>query len=226
MWKFVLRGATLAGTAIATMMGLSLPLALAQTSPVTPSQCPSRPAWTQGYRFYELIPLGQSRQARVNNQVANVRRGAGFAAPIAFTLPQGSTVTITGETWDSGCNQWMQVITNQGSFWMHGNTLATGTSPPTTLTRVRQACPQAPWTEGYHLYELIALAEAQYRPSLVTGRSAPLRDGAGFDAREVGRLQRGTLLIVIGEAWDHGCNQWMRVQVSGDRHWIHGHAIQ
>jgi hypothetical protein len=31
---------------------------------------------------------------------------------------------------------------------------------------------------------------------------------------------------VTGEAWDSACNQWMQVQVEGDRNWVSGKHIQ
>ncbi len=91
--------------------------------PVT-SMCPEA-TWAAGYAIGELIPLAQ-RQYKVGlitNGPSNVRSGAGFESPVLFTLNAGEQVTIAGEAWDIGCNQWMYVIVNSQFYWMHGSQL-------------------------------------------------------------------------------------------------------
>jgi uncharacterized protein YraI len=241
MFKPILTGVS-ACAAILTTAGLAQHLADAQQPPVAPINCPSKPTWAAGFTFYERIPLGegQFKTATVNADLANVRQGVGLESPKVFTLNRGATVTITGEAWDRGCNQWMEVSTDEGTRWIHGDLLLlqdsqfnVGPIDPLeeplaapALPFITTQCLNAGWTEGFRFYELIALAEGQYRPSVVTGNGVRLRAGVGFDAPEVQTLSKGTPIIVTGEAWDSGCNQWMQVQVNGGRHWVSGRHIQ
>jgi len=83
----------------------------------------------------------------------------------------------------------MEITTAEGSRWIHGNLLAiqdnlinVGPVDPVEVALPEQPlitsqCPQAVWTEGFRFYELIALAERQYRPSVVTGNGVYLRAG-------------------------------------------------
>lgn len=239
MFKPIVTGVS-ASAAILTAAGLAQHLADAQEPPIAPINCPSQPTWTAGFTFYERILLadGQFKTATVNADAAKVHQGAGLASPTAFTLNRGATVTVIGEAWDRGCNQWMEITTAEGNRWIHGNLLAIQDNPinvgpvdPVEVALPEQPlitsqCPQAVWTEGFRFYELIALAERQYRPSVVTGNGVYLRAGVGFEAPEVAALDQGTPVIVTGEAWDSGCHQWMQVQVDGKRHWVSGDLIQ
>jgi SH3-like domain-containing protein len=222
-----------------------------------PSQCPGQPDWTVGFQFDELIPLGKSqyKAALINGDRVNVRPRHGTADNIpTFTLSAGDPVTVTGETWTAQCEQWMRVNTDRGSnYWIRGDYIALqepaaiggpkelpetppGAEPefslPPEQVLITSQCPEATWTEGFRFYELIELARWQYRPSSVVASEVNLRDGVGFEAAIVQQLPQGTPLVVTGEAWDGGCNQWMRVRIeapglAGDRHyWVSGRYIQ
>ncbi|MEM9809423.1 MAG: SH3 domain-containing protein, partial [Cyanobacteria bacterium P01_D01_bin.56] len=88
------------------------------------AQCPQA-TWTNGYRIGELISLhsSQYKPAVVSRDLSRVRAGAGFSSRIIFTMNPGEQVTVTGEAWDIGCNQWMQVIVGEGSYWIHADNL-------------------------------------------------------------------------------------------------------
>ncbi|HSM81783.1 MAG TPA: SH3 domain-containing protein [Nodosilinea sp.] len=242
MSKPIVTGVT-ACAAILTAAGLAQHLASAQVQPpLVPSQCPGQPSWTAGFAFHERIPLGdgQSKTATVNADFANVRQGAGMDSPVAFTLNRGASVTIAGEAWDRGCNQWIEITTEEGSRWIHGDLLllqetqiAVGPIDPLAepiapiaQPLITSQCPNASWMQGFRFYELMALTEGDYRPSVVLGNNVRLRSGVGFDAPELQQLSKGTPLIVTGEAWDSGCNQWMQVQVNGSRSWVSGKLIE
>ncbi|HSM81524.1 MAG TPA: SH3 domain-containing protein, partial [Nodosilinea sp.] len=203
--------------------------------------------WAGEALIDELIPLAptQYKRAVVTSDGVNVRERHGLDSKAPFTLNRGAQVEIMGETFDSNCEQWVQVTTDRelGIFWINGKFLAepaaTATGPgdddpvpivelntPPEQTLITAVCPDAPWTTGFYFFELIALAEEDYRPSKVMGDDVRLRSGVGFDAAEVGRLSKGTPLIVTGEAWDSGCNQWMQVQVNGSRSWVSGKLIE
>ena len=113
------------GITVCAAVLLSTGVAHATNPPVT-EVCPEA-TWADGYRLWELmaLPEDQYKRAEVIGDPSNVRRGAGFESEVAFTLGAGSQVTITGETWDGGCNQWMQVQIGVGDeiYWMHGNLL-------------------------------------------------------------------------------------------------------
>ncbi len=96
--------------------------AQAQT-PVT-QQCPQA-TWMAGYQIWELMPLApnQYKTATVTGSAVNVRQGAGFDSVVVFTLPFDYQVTITGESWDLACNQWMRIRIGTQDYWMHGDYL-------------------------------------------------------------------------------------------------------
>lgn len=88
MFKPCMTGVT-ACAAILTAAGLAQRMANAQVqAPQLPIQCAGQPLWTEGYQFFELIPAaaGELKSATVSASTANVRRGAGMDADIAFTL--------------------------------------------------------------------------------------------------------------------------------------------
>ena len=192
--------------------------------------------WVGTALIGELIPLApdQYKTATVTGNGVNVRDRPGKDANAPFTFNQGAPVEIMGETFDGNCDQWMQVTTDRepGIFWIHGDFLQNqpiGDDLPPALPAqalITMTCNNAAWTEGFQFYELIALAESQYKPATVTENNVRLRSGVGFDAPEVRRLSQGTPVIITGEAWDTGCNQWMQVQVDGRRSWISGNYIQ
>lgn len=206
--------------------------------------------WAGDHLIGELISLapGQYKAAVVTGNGVNVRDRPGRDANAPFTLNQGSTVMVMGETFDNNCDQWMQVTTDRqsGIFWIHGSYIAVqeepggigpvdtveGTDPvgridsPSGQPLITAVCPNAPWTEGFRFYELIALAADQHHTKRVTANDVRLRAGVGFDAPAVKQLDQGAPVVVIGEAWDRGCNQWMQVQTGGDRLWVSGNYIQ
>ena len=88
--------------------------------------CPQeQPIWTVGHNIWELIPLApeQYKRALVHDGPSNVRLEVGFDYDEIFTLPTGAQVTVTGEAWDSGCNQWMRVLIGTNHYWIHGSQL-------------------------------------------------------------------------------------------------------
>ncbi|MEO0828468.1 MAG: SH3 domain-containing protein [Cyanobacteria bacterium J06639_14] len=119
MWKPLLTSIAFSAT-----MLLAGGVAQAQTPIPVMAQCPQA-TWTNGYRIGELIPLhsSQYKPAVVSRDLSRVRAGAGFSSRIIFTMNPGEQVTVTGEAWDIGCNQWMQVIVGEGSYWIHADNL-------------------------------------------------------------------------------------------------------
>lgn len=229
----------------------------APSSPRVLEQCPQA-SWMRGVLIGEKAPLARAdyRAARVSGNGVNVRRGADLEAEVEATANLNTPVLVSGEAWDGGCNQWMEVeIEGRSGRWIHGqyieyvstldrnsasnnrvsaspNTLGEGIGegPPTESFRPRtpviSLCPQASWTAGYHIHELIPLAARQYRSAITAGDRVQVRRGAGFAFDSVTMLERGEPVIVTGEAWDQDCNQWMQVQARGRRNWIHGDLLQ
>ncbi|MBE7383205.1 MAG: hypothetical protein F6J95_017540 [Leptolyngbya sp. SIO1E4] len=115
-------------------------------------------------------------------------------------------------------------------FFLSGAILFAGLSlaieDANAATPVIAQCPVATWTTGYNLWELIPLAESQYKPAIVTEGLTNIRAGMGFESEVVFTLDGGTQVMVVGEAWDGGCNQWMYVRIGSNLYWVHGHQIQ
>ncbi|NER81755.1 MAG: hypothetical protein F6K42_19770 [Leptolyngbya sp. SIO1D8] len=98
--------------------------------------------------------------------------------------------------------------------------------PASAITPVMAQCPAATWTVGYNLWELIPLAESQYKSAIVTDPFTPIRAGMGFESTVLFNAEVGTQVTVIGEAWDTGCNQWMYVRINEGLHWVHGDRLR
>jgi hypothetical protein len=80
--------------------------------------------WTEGYTLYETIPHSSATSKQIiSNDGANLRSGSGMSHEVLKAFPRGTTVTISGEKWDRGCKQWMQVEVDGMSGWMDGYTL-------------------------------------------------------------------------------------------------------
>jgi|GEM_PF-5536538 hypothetical protein len=97
------------------------PAAKAQT-PVL-DLCPQA-TWTGGFNIGEFIPLNPSQywQAEVTTATP-LRKGYGYEGGVVSTLSPGARVTIRGEVWDAGCNQWMGVEVNSSRHYIHGHAL-------------------------------------------------------------------------------------------------------
>ena len=52
-----------------------------------------------------------------------LRAGYGFEGDVITHLAVGAQITVMGEVWDMGCNQWMIVPTDGGVAYIHGNAL-------------------------------------------------------------------------------------------------------
>lgn len=215
---------------------MPLPLAEAQLQVPVQQQCPQA-TWVGDYAIGELIPLGTGnyKSARVRVDNARVRDGYGFDAGVKTTLDKGVPLTVLGETWDGGCNQWMQVQTANGVHWMHGSIVEltpanyqgpVPSTPSVDSQMVSVRCPDATWAEGFQIGELIALAPDQYKRAEVVGSPSNGRSGAGFNSPVVATLSKGNPVTVMGEAWDGGCNQWMQVQVDNRVLWMHSSTLQ
>lgn len=87
-------------------------------------------------------------------------------------------------------------------------------------------CPEAYWTEGYHIWELIPLDPEQYKLASVIEGPSDVRSGVGFDAEVIASLESGAEVTIIGEAWDMGCNHWLRVLINGEPYWMAGRDLQ
>jgi hypothetical protein len=210
-----------------------------EARPFVTTVCP-KAEWMEPFRLFELNALAASQYhpARVNiAKGANVRDGVGFESNIAFALPRNATVTVIGESWDGDCNQWMQVRTDRGDYWMNGNTLSydgireegegPAEIPLPAQPFVTTDCPKAEWMAPFRLFELNELAPSQYHQMRVNSSDgANIRNGVGFASNVVFALPHNSTVTVIGEAWDSGCNQWMQVQVDGQRYWVHGNLVR
>jgi uncharacterized protein YgiM (DUF1202 family) len=93
-------------------------------------------------------------------------------------------------------------------------------------TPVVNLCPQATWTVGYDIGEFIPLAQSQYKTGLVTRGPSHVRSGAGFESAVLLTLDPGSQVTIIGEAWDGGCNHWLRIMVESELYWMHGSQLQ
>ena len=103
---------------------LQLPVELAQsTAPLVAEICP-QVTWADGFRIGEMVPLNpaQYHPAAVI-AVTPLRAGYGFEGVVITDLAVGTQVTVTGEVWDIGCNQWMAVPGDQQPAFIHGNAL-------------------------------------------------------------------------------------------------------
>jgi hypothetical protein len=91
-----------------------------------------------------------------------------------------------------------------------------------------EQCPDATWTEGYSIWDLIPLAPEQYKPAVVFGGSGDIRGGVGYDSPVLFQISEGSRVTIIGEAWDMGCNQWTKIRIGmdGNEYWIHGFQLQ
>lgn len=241
MVKYLVMGAAV-GAAILLPAGFALWLAHAQEQPAVPLQCPQNPVWMEGFGFQNLVKLNprQYRSARVNVSDGRVRDRAGFESNVAFTLPRNATVTVIGEAWDTGCNQWMRVRTDRGDYWMHGNTLADDPSLSaigpvdepvpvtisTTALLITDLCPKAVWTEGYRINQPIPLAKSQFHSAVANENNTQLRRQARFDAPAMVTLNAGEPMTIVGETWDGDCTQWMQVQFQGEPYWVHGNLVR
>jgi hypothetical protein len=99
-------------------------LAAAQASaPWVTDLCP-KATWAKDFRIGEMIPLAvsQYRPAIVTTATA-LRSSYGFDGPVITNLKAGTRVTIVGEVWDIGCNQWMVVSGDGKPSFVHGNAL-------------------------------------------------------------------------------------------------------
>jgi uncharacterized protein YgiM (DUF1202 family) len=246
MLKKLLPGLLVGGAATLSFAGFALQMVNAQTPSDVSVACPQRPDGVTGVEFNELIPYGSNhyRSAWVNSRVANVRRGAGMTQSVDRTLSQGTKVLVTGESWDSGCNRWMQVRIGNGSYWIHGYNLAfaippTGAPegggqpatptvpPPSSSNSIQAICPnaqKAAWTKGYDLYEFIDTNPDQN--AQVIKNNSELRDEPGQSRTVVGQLNQGQQVTKLGEAWDRGCKQWIKVRVNGNEYWMDGYTLQ
>jgi uncharacterized protein YgiM (DUF1202 family) len=195
--------------------------------------CP-KADWMRDFRLFELNALAswQYRPAQVNvRNGANIRDGVGFDSDIIAALPNNTIVTVIGEAWDSDCNQWMRVETGTGLYWMSGNTLdynvnqSVGTNDDSP-SLVLDQCPKAVWTEGYRINELIPLAEQQYHTAFASEDATPLRSNNGFDSNVIANANNGEPMVIVGEAWDNGCNQWMQVAWNNQRLWVYGNQVR
>jgi hypothetical protein len=112
------------GAAQVSPTALQLPVELAQsTAPLVANLCP-RVTWAEGFRIGEMVPLdpAQYHPATVIS-LAPLRSSYGFEGAVITNLAVGTQVTVTGEVWDMGCNQWMAVPGDQQPAFIHGNAL-------------------------------------------------------------------------------------------------------
>lgn len=103
---------------------LQLPVKIAQsTTPLVADLCP-HVTWADGFRISEMVPLepAQYHPAAVI-ALTPLRSGYGFEGVVITDLAVGTRVTVTGEVWDMGCNQWMAVPGDQQPAFIHGNAL-------------------------------------------------------------------------------------------------------
>jgi hypothetical protein len=96
----------------------------AALAPFVTNICGSHLSWMEGFRIGERMPLAsdQYHQALVISETP-LREGYGFEGRVIAELAVGAQVTVIGETWDMGCNQWMVVSTDGGDAFVHGNAL-------------------------------------------------------------------------------------------------------
>ena len=121
-------------------------------------------------------------------------------------------------------NMWKSFLTGLA---FSSTTLMVGISAQAQASiPVLAQCPEATWANGYHIGEVIALSESQYKPAVVSQDSSPVRSGAGYTSTVMFRLNPGERVTVTGEAWDINCNQWMQITLGGDSYWIHGDHLR
>ncbi|MEM0981852.1 MAG: SH3 domain-containing protein [Cyanobacteria bacterium P01_H01_bin.58] len=109
-----------------------------------------------------------------------------------------------------------------GAIAMVGLGAMVGDAEAQTNIPVLLQCPEATWTNGYHIWELIPLDSNDYKSAVVAGDEVLVRSGAGMESSISGSFNRGTRVTVTGEAWDMDCNQWMRIRFRGGSAWVHG----
>ncbi|MBD1917857.1 MULTISPECIES: hypothetical protein [Cyanophyceae] len=103
---------------------LQLPIEIAQpTAPFVADLCP-QVTWADGFRIGEMVPLApaQYHPATVI-ALTPLRSDYSFEGAVITDLAVGTRVTVTGEVWDMGCNQWMAIPGAQQPVFIHGNAL-------------------------------------------------------------------------------------------------------
>jgi uncharacterized protein YraI len=227
MLKNLMAGLLIGGTATVAIAGLTSHVVNAQAEDVA-TICAPRGSWMRNVGLYQVVALspGDAWSAEVLPSTAGVRSGAGLSHSIVATLNQGDEVVVTGESWDSGCNQWMRIRYGGSEYWVRGNDLAkAGTSNIGPSLSGPEQCPSNPtWARGYEFYETIPHTPPE--TSKVVSSAANVRSGSGMSHSILATLPRGTEITITGEAWDSGCNQWMQVEGSGVNGWIHGYTVE
>jgi hypothetical protein len=109
------------GAAQVSPAALQLPVESAQsTTPLVADLCP-QVTWADGFRIGELIPLATSQyHPAVVISSTSLQAGYGFEGAVITDLAVGTQVTVTGEVWDMGCNQWMAIPGDQQPTFIHG----------------------------------------------------------------------------------------------------------
>ena len=109
------------GAAQVSPAALQLPVEIAQsTTPLVADLCP-QVTWADGFRIGELIPLATSQyHPAVVISSTSLQAGYGFEGAVITSLAVGTQVTVTGEVWDMGCNQWMAIPGDQQPTFIHG----------------------------------------------------------------------------------------------------------
>lgn len=117
----------LGACAVLSPMGTAtMPVEIAQTNltPFVTDICAGDLWWTEGFRIGETIPLDPHQYHRaVTITETPLRTGYGFEGPVMTELTVGAQVTVMGEIWDMGCNQWMVVPTDGSVAYIHGDAL-------------------------------------------------------------------------------------------------------
>ncbi|NJL47162.1 MAG: hypothetical protein HC929_06220 [Leptolyngbyaceae cyanobacterium SM2_5_2] len=104
-------------------MAFLVPMPAAQAQTPVLDLCPQA-TWTRGFNIGEFIPINPSQYWQSEVMTATpLRRSYGYEGEVVSTLSAGARLTIRGEVWDAGCNQWMAVEINGSRQFVHGHAL-------------------------------------------------------------------------------------------------------
>jgi len=91
---------------------------------------------------------------------------------------------------------------------------------------VRSVCPNAQHMDDFEIGEFKPLAADAVYTAEVTGDGVNVRQGAWMGSAVAFEVSEGAQVEVLGEAWDQGCNAWLKVDINGNDYWISRSYLQ
>lgn len=95
-----------------------------------------------------------------------------------------------------------------------------------SIPTVRSVCPDAQHMDDFEIGEFKPLASGAVYTAEVTGDNVNVRQGAWMGATVAFKVSEGAQVEVLGEAWDQGCNAWLKVDINNNDYWISRSYLQ